>query len=53
MSGRPEVAKDRCHVIEVDDRQIRINGSKDALEKAVLTSQNDQADCSQISAHES
>ena len=35
-------------VIEVDDRQIRIKGSKDVLEKAVLASQNDQADCSQI-----
>ena len=32
-------------VIEVDDRQIR----KDMLEKAVLASQNDQADCSQMS----
>ena len=35
-------------VIEVEDRQIRIKGSKDVLEKAVLASQNDQADCSQI-----
>jgi hypothetical protein len=30
-------------VIEVDDRQIRIKGSKDVL---VLASQNNQADCS-------
>ena len=36
-------------VIEVDDRQIRIKGSKDVLEKAVLASQNGQADCSQMS----
>ena len=36
-------------VIEVDDRQIRIKGSKDVLEKAVLASQNEQADCSQMS----
>ena len=36
-------------VIEVDDRQIRIKGSKDVLEKAVLASQNNQADCSQMS----
>ena len=35
-------------VIEVDDRQIPIKGSKDVLEKAVLASQKGQADCSQI-----
>ena len=29
-------------------RQIRIKGSKDVLEKAVLASQKGQADCSQI-----
>ena len=36
-------------VIEVDDRQIRIKGSKDLLEKAVLASQNGQSGCSQMS----
>jgi site-specific DNA recombinase len=37
------------NVIEVDDHQIRINGSKDLLEKAVLASQNGQYGCSQMS----
>jgi site-specific DNA recombinase len=36
-------------VIEVDDKQIRIKGSKDVLEKAVVASQNGQAGCSQMS----
>ena len=37
-------------VIEVDDKQIRIRGSKDLLEKAVLASQKpDQDQCSQMS----
>ena len=36
-------------VIEVDDRKIRIKGSKDVLEKAVVASQNREAGCSQIS----
>jgi len=36
-------------VIEVDDRQIRIKGSKDLLEKAVLAGQNDRSGCSQTS----
>jgi site-specific DNA recombinase len=36
-------------VIEVDDHQIRIKGSKDVLEKAVLASQNNQSWCSQTS----
>src|SRR5262249_2427426 len=36
-------------VIEVDDRQIRIKGSKDVLEKAVIASQNREAGCSQVS----
>ena len=35
--------------IEVDDGQLRIRGSKDVLEKAVLASQNEQAWCSQTS----
>jgi site-specific DNA recombinase len=35
--------------IEVDDGQIRIRGSKDVLEKAVLASQSEQAWCSQTS----
>ncbi len=35
--------------IEVDDDQVRIRGSKDVLEKAVLASQNEQAGCSQMS----
>jgi site-specific DNA recombinase len=35
--------------IEVDDTQIRIKGSKDLLEKAVLAGQNGPAACSQIS----
>ena len=37
------------NVIEVDDDQIRIKGSKDLLEKAVLASQQDQTGCSQMS----
>ena len=36
-------------VIEVDDHQIRIKGSKDVLEKAVLASQHGQSWCSQTS----
>jgi site-specific DNA recombinase len=36
-------------VIEVDDHQVRIKGSKDLLEKAVLASQNSQGWCSQPS----
>jgi len=36
-------------VIEVDDWQIRIKGSKDVLEKAVLASQHGQSWCSQAS----
>ena len=36
-------------VIEVDDHQVRIKGSKDLLEKAVLASQNGQGWCSQPS----
>jgi hypothetical protein len=36
-------------VIEVDDRKIRIKGSKDVLEKAVLASQNRETGCSQMS----
>jgi site-specific DNA recombinase len=36
-------------VIEVDDHQVRIKGSKDLLEKAVLASQNCQMGCSQMS----
>jgi site-specific DNA recombinase len=35
--------------IEVDDEQVRIRGSKELLEKAVLASQNGQAWCSQMS----
>ena len=35
--------------IEVDDTQIRIRGSKDLLEKAVLASQNGPDGCSQMS----
>src|SRR5215471_1175324 len=35
--------------IEVDDTQIRIRGSKDMLEKAVLASQNGPVACSQMS----
>lgn len=37
------------NVIEVDDHQIRIRGSKDLLEKAVLASQSGEAGCSQMS----
>ena len=37
------------NVIEVDDDQIRIKGSKDLLEKAVLASQSGQPGCSQMS----
>ncbi|HTV31288.1 MAG TPA: recombinase family protein [Xanthobacteraceae bacterium] len=36
-------------VIEVDDQQVRIKGSKDLLEKAVLASQSGQPGCSQMS----
>jgi site-specific DNA recombinase len=36
-------------VIEVDDRQIRIKGNKELLEKAVLASQSAQPWCSQMS----
>ena len=35
--------------IEVDDHKVRIRGSKDLLEKAVLWNQNGQAWCSQMS----
>src|SRR5262249_12333694 len=35
-------------VIEVDDR-IRIRGSKDVLERAVMASQNRESGCSQVS----
>jgi site-specific DNA recombinase len=35
--------------IEVDDQQIRIRGTKDLLEKAVLAGQNGPAACSQMS----
>jgi hypothetical protein len=37
------------NVIEVDDHQIRIKGSKDLLEKAVIASQHTQSGCSQMS----
>ena len=36
-------------VVEVDDKYIRIKGSKDLLEKAVLASQNGPTGCSQMS----
>jgi len=36
-------------VIEVHDSQIRIIGSKDVLERAVVASQNREAGCSQMS----
>ena len=36
-------------VIEVDDHQVRIKGSKDVLEKAVLASQHGNSWCSQTS----
>jgi len=36
-------------VVEVDDHHIRIKGSKDLLEKAVLASQNNSLECSQVS----
>jgi site-specific DNA recombinase len=36
-------------VVEVDDHAIRIKGSKDLLEKAVLASRNDGASCSETS----
>jgi site-specific DNA recombinase len=36
-------------VVEVDDHHIRIKGSKDLLEKAVLASQNNSLECSQMS----
>jgi site-specific DNA recombinase len=37
--------------IEVDDTYVRIKGSKDLLEKAVLASQNGPAACSQMSTN--
>jgi site-specific DNA recombinase len=36
-------------VIEVDDHQIRIKGSEDLLEKAVLATRNGGLECSQMS----
>ena len=36
-------------VVEIDDRQIRIKGRKELLEKAVLASRNGQSWCSQTS----
>jgi site-specific DNA recombinase len=36
-------------VIEIDDHQIRIKGSRELLEKAILASQNGQSWCSQTS----
>jgi site-specific DNA recombinase len=36
-------------VVEIDDHQVRIKGSKHLLEKAVLASQNGQGGCSQPS----
>jgi len=36
-------------VVEIDDHQVRIKGSKELLEKAVLASQNGQGGCSQPS----
>jgi site-specific DNA recombinase len=36
-------------VIEVDDHQVRIKGTKEVLEKAVLASQNRASWCSQTS----
>jgi hypothetical protein len=38
------------NVIEIDDHQIRIKGSKDLLEKAVLAGQQRETGCSQMSA---
>jgi site-specific DNA recombinase len=35
--------------IEVDDRCVRVKGSKDLIEKAVIASQNGPAGCSQMS----
>jgi site-specific DNA recombinase len=37
------------NVIEVDDHQVRIKGSKELLEKAVIASQHTQSGCSQMS----
>jgi hypothetical protein len=37
------------NVIEVDDHHVRIKGSKDLLEKAVLASHNGPSGCSQMS----
>jgi site-specific DNA recombinase len=37
------------NVIEIDDHQVRIKGSKELLEKAVLASQSGQPGCSQMS----
>jgi site-specific DNA recombinase len=36
-------------VIEIDDHQVRIKGSKELLEKTVLASQHGQSWCSQTS----
>ena len=36
-------------VIEVDDHRVRIKGSKDVLEKAVLASRTGETGCSQMS----
>src|SRR5262249_13550997 len=37
------------NVIEVDDHHVRIKGSKDLLEKAVLANRNGPSGCSQMS----
>jgi site-specific DNA recombinase len=49
VSFRKAYLQGLIDVIEVDDRQIRIKGSRHVLEKAVLASQNSASWCSQIS----
>lgn len=49
VSFRKAYLHSLIQVVEVDDHQIRIKGSKDLLERAVLASQSGAALCSQMS----
>jgi hypothetical protein len=46
---RKAYSQSLIEVIEVDDHLIRIKGSKDLLEKAVLASRSDRSSCSETS----
>jgi hypothetical protein len=49
VPSRKAYLQSLINVIEVDDHQIRIKGSKELLERAVLASQNGHSWCSQMS----